>query len=69
MFRCYQWVLRNNQETCYSSYMITPKHYTSRKDVEASWCKDCCFTAIKPYRDSVLKGDYGEHIYFAQRRK
>jgi len=67
MFKCYQWLLKNNQETCFPAFVLTKRHYTNRADVEKAWCKDICFTAIRPLRESKLTGELALRIYGGER--
>ena len=68
MFKCYQWLLKNNQETCFPCFILTKKHYRNRAEVEKHWCLDPCFTAMRPLRETMLDGEFGERIYYMERK-
>ncbi len=65
-FSCYQWLVRDNQELNYPQFIITPRHYVSREDVDKDFAPEnteCCFHPIKPIRESELTGELAEMIY------
>ena len=69
-FKCYQWLVRNNQETCYPSFILTKKHYRDKKDVDGDYSPEnteYCFHPIKPIRESLLIGELAERIYGIER--
>jgi len=66
MFSCSQWLVMDNQETCYPSYFVTKKHYQNRRDVDKDYAPqntEYCFHPIRPIKESKLTGELAEDIY------
>lgn len=71
-FTCYKWLIRDNQQLCYPDFILSKKHYKSRKDVDKDYATDkteYCFHPIRPIRESKITGEMAEHIYYHERRE
>ena len=69
-FKCYQWLVIDNQQLHYPYYIITPKHYVDKADVWKTWGPEqteCCFRPVRPLRESELVGEFAERIYGRER--
>lgn len=59
----WQWILRDNQETCYPCYILTRKFFSSREEVEAYYkvgLVEATYSIIGPFEMSEISGDIAE---------
>jgi len=71
MFKCYQWLIRDNQQTCFPYFIITKKHYTNLEDVSREWSPqntEYCYRPIRAIEESRLEGELAERIYGNERK-
>ena len=69
-FTCYQWLIQDNQDTCYPRFFVAKKHYKSKADVWAAYGPEnteYCFRPLKPIKESKLTGELAQHVYSFQR--
>lgn len=50
----YQYILRNNQETCIPKFAMTDRYYLSIDDARAENEIECLFSVLGPYRLSRI---------------
>lgn len=56
----YQWLLRNNQETCIPAFVVSHFRYTEeeRDLLEEIECVECLYGVVRPIEESALsRGD------------
>jgi hypothetical protein len=57
----YQWILRNNQQTCYPRFIITESYYPTEELVRVHCCMECLYSPL--YRVEESEIDLSEAPY------
>jgi hypothetical protein len=54
MTKFYQWILRNNQQTCYPNFTITEEYYPTEELVRAYCCVENLYSPICKVEESEI---------------
>lgn len=60
---CYKYIIRDNQQLCFTDYKLTGKYYSSKKACEKDWGvenTEYCFSVIAPFLKSKQTGRIAE---------
>jgi len=69
---CHKYILRDNQQTCFTDYVLSQKYYSSiqvaRKALDGE-ATEYCFRVIAPLRRTKQTGRYAEILTRHERER
>ena len=58
--KCHKYILIDNQEMCFTDYILSRKYYSSKKACETAVAKEHCFHVVGAFAKSKQTGRIAE---------